>query len=186
MAVEPIVLPFQGVRPRIAPDVYLAPGAVVVGDVEIGPGSSVWFNATLRGDVAPIRVGTRSNVQDGAVLHVDRDAPCTIGEDVTIGHRAIAHGTTGGDGALIGMGATVLSRSRIGPRAIVAAGAVVPEGAEVRPGTLVAGVPATERRELDEGRQAAAAATAGRYVGYAAEYRAAVAGEAHEEAGHGG
>ena len=175
---QPIVLPYGGVWPRIAADVFLAPGAVVVGDVEIGAGASVWFHATVRGDVAPVRIGARSNVQDGAVLHVDADAPCLVGEDVTIGHRAVVHGTTVGDGATVGMGAIVLSRSRVGARAVVAAGAVVAEGAEVRPGTLVAGVPAVEKRALDDERQAASAAAAGRYVGYAAAYRAALGGDA--------
>src|SRR5215217_6340435 len=143
-AAPPTVLPFDGVMPRIAADVFLAPGSVVVGDVEIGPGASVWYNAVLRGDAAPVRVGARTNVQDGDVLHVDPDAPCVVGDDVTIGHRAIVHGTTVGNGVTIGMGAIVLSRSRVGERAIVAAGAVVAEGAEVRPGTLVMGVPARE------------------------------------------
>ena len=168
----PIVLPFGGASPRLAPDVYLAPGAVVVGDVEIGPGSSVWFNATIRGDVAPVRIGLRSNVQDGAVLHVDSGTPCVVGNDVTIGHRAIVHGTTVGDGVTIGMGAIVLSRSRIGAGAIVAAGAVVPEDAEVRPGALVMGVPAREKRLLDEAERAASVENAARYVRNAARYRA--------------
>src|SRR5688572_5072081 len=89
-----LVFALGNVAPRIARDVYIAPGAVVVGDVEIGAGSSIWFNAVLRGDVAPIRVGERSNVQDNAVLHVDPGTPCVIGNDVTIGHGAIVHGTT--------------------------------------------------------------------------------------------
>jgi carbonic anhydrase/acetyltransferase-like protein (isoleucine patch superfamily) len=160
----PTVLPVNGVMPRIAADVFLAPGSVVVGDVEIGAGASIWYNAVLRGDSAPVRVGARSNVQDNAVLHVDPDAPCVVGEDVTIGHGAIVHGTTVGNGVTIGMGAIVLSRSRVGERAIVAAGAVVAEGAEVRPGTLVMGVPAREKRELDEARQAASVASAEHYV----------------------
>src|SRR5688572_8117978 len=86
------VLSVDGKTPRIAPGVFLAPGCVVVGDVEIGPQSSVWFNAVIRGDSAPVRIGARTNVQDGAVLHVDPDAPCTVGDDVTIGHGAIVHG----------------------------------------------------------------------------------------------
>ena len=107
------VLALGSVAPRIAPDAYLAPTAVVVGDVEIGAGASVWFHATLRGDVASIRVGARSNVQDGAVLHVDAGTPCVVGEDVTIGHGAIVHGAEVGDGVTIGMGAVVLSRARV-------------------------------------------------------------------------
>src|SRR5215217_7406142 len=109
---RPNILAVNGISPKIAPDVFIAPGAVVAGDVEIGPESSVWFNAVIRGDVAPIRIGARSNVQDGAVLHVDPGTPCIVGDDVTIGHGAIVHGTTIGDGTTIGMGAIVLSRSR--------------------------------------------------------------------------
>ena len=180
----PLVLTLDGVAPRIAPDVFLAPGCVVVGDVEIGPGSSVWFNATLRGDVAPIRLGARVNVQDGAVLHVDPGTPCVVGDDVTIGHGAIVHGTTVGDGVTIGMGAIVLSRSRVGAGAIVAAGAVVPEDGEVAPGALVMGVPAREKRRLDDGELAASAAGAGRYVETAARFRAAL--ERDETGGAGG
>jgi carbonic anhydrase/acetyltransferase-like protein (isoleucine patch superfamily) len=168
----PLVLALDGVAPRIAPDVFLAPGSVVAGDVEIGIGASVWFNATIRGDVAPIRIGARSNVQDNAVLHVDAGTPCLVGDDVTIGHGAIVHGTTVGNGVTIGMGAIVLSRSHIGDGAIVAAGAVVAEEAEVRPGALVMGVPAREKRLLTTAEQAASAENAARYVRNAARFRA--------------
>ena len=168
----PIVLALDGMAPRIAPDVYVAQGAVVVGDVEIGPGSSVWFNATIRGDVAPVRIGARSNIQDNAVLHVDAGTPCVVGDDVTIGHGSIVHGTTVGDGVTIEMGAVVLSRSRIGAGAIVAAGAVVAEDAEVRTGVLVMGVPAREKRLLDDAERAASAENAARYVRNAAHFRA--------------
>lgn len=167
-----LVLAVNGVAPRIAPDVFLAPGAVVVGDVEIGPGSSVWFNAVIRGDVAPVRIGARTNIQDGAVIHLDSDAPCIIGDDVTVGHRAVVHGTTVGNGVIIGMGSVVLSRSRIGNGVIVAAGAVVPEGMEVPDGALVAGVPATVKRMLDAERQRALIASATGYVANAARFRA--------------
>ena len=147
---EGLLLPFNGVFPRIASGVYLAAGSVVIGDVDIGADSSVWFNAVIRGDVAPIRIGERSNVQDGAVLHVDRGTPCIVGDEVTIGHAAIVHGTTVGDGVTIGMGAVVLSRSEIGAEAIVAAAALVPEDAVVASGTLVMGVPAREKRSALE------------------------------------
>lgn len=172
---RPQILAVNGISPKIAPDAFIAPGAVVAGDVEIGPGSSVWFNAVLRGDVAPIRVGTRSNVQDGAVLHVDPGTPCIVGDDVTIGHGAIVHGTTIGDGTTIGMGAIVLSRSIVGPRCIVAAGAVVAEGVEVAPGALVAGVPAKEKRIMDEEQQVRASAGATSYVQNAARFKATLA-----------
>ena len=178
----PLVLALGGVAPRIAPDVYLAPCAVVVGDVEIGPASSVWFNATIRGDVAPIRIGARSNVQDSAVLHVDAGTPCLVGDDVTIGHGAIVHGTTVGNGVTIGMGAVALSRSRIGAGATVAAGAVVAEDAEVRPGALAMGVPAREKRLLTAAEQRASVENAARYVRNAARFAASLASATSEEA----
>jgi carbonic anhydrase/acetyltransferase-like protein (isoleucine patch superfamily) len=158
------VFAVNGVCPKIAADVFIAPGAIVAGDVEIGAGSSVWFNAVLRGDVAPIRVGERSNVQDGAVLHVDPGTPCIVGNDVTVGHSAIVHGTVVGDGVTIGMGAIVLSRSSIGARAVVAAGAVVPEDAVVAPGALMMGIPARERGILEAVRQEQMMQAAPRYV----------------------
>jgi carbonic anhydrase/acetyltransferase-like protein (isoleucine patch superfamily) len=165
-----LVLPFNGIYPRIAAGVFLAPGSVVIGDVEIGEESSIWFNAVIRGDVAPIRIGQRSNVQDGAVLHLDTGTPCIVGNEVTIGHGAIVHGTTVGDGVTIGMGAVVLSRSTIGSEAIVAASALVPEDAQVAEGTLVMGVPARERRVLTPEERLASRENARRYVRNAAQY----------------
>lgn len=160
----PVILPFGGIYPRIASGVYLAPGAVIVGDVEIGEQSSVWFNAVLRGDVAPIRIGTRSNVQDNAVFHLDRGTPCILGDEVTVGHGAIVHGTNVGNGVTIGMGAVVLSRSRIGEETIIAASALVPEDAVVPAGVLMMGVPARERRALTDQERAASRMNATRYV----------------------
>lgn len=151
---RPGVFTFEGKTPRIAEDVFIAPGAMIIGDVEIGPESSVWFNAVIRGDTNSIRIGARSNVQDCAVIHVDPDAPCVVGNDVTIGHSAIVHGTTLGNGCLIGMGAIVLSRSELGETVLVAAGAVVPEDARIPAGVLVAGVPAKIKRELDDQNRA--------------------------------
>lgn len=161
---DPVILPFAGIYPRIASSVYLAPGSVVIGDVEIGEQSSIWFNAVLRGDVAPIRIGVRSNVQDNAVFHLDRGTPCILGNEVTVGHGAIVHGTTVGDGVTIGMGAVVLSRSQIGEESIVAASALIPEDANVPPGVLMMGVPARERRPLSEDERAASRENAARYV----------------------
>src|ERR687898_1099023 len=172
---EGLLLPFKGVFPRIASGVYLAPGSGVIGDVDIGADSSVWFNAVIRGDVAPIRIGKRSNVQDGAVLHVDRGAPCIVGDEVPIGHSAIVHGRTIGDGVTIGMGAVVLSRSEIGAEAIVAAAALVPEDAVVAAGALMMGVPAREKRALSDEERTASRENARRYVRNAAAYRGAVA-----------
>jgi carbonic anhydrase/acetyltransferase-like protein (isoleucine patch superfamily) len=167
----PLVLALGELEPVIADDVYVAPNAVVVGDVTIGAGSSVWFNATIRGDVAPIRIGERTSVQDGAVLHLDEGTPCIVGNNVTIGHNATVHGTTIEDGVTIGMGAVVLSRSHIGAGAIVAAGAVVLEDMVVPAGTLVAGVPAREKRRLDAAQQAGSMENAARYVRNGARYR---------------
>ena len=167
-----LVLPFDGIFPRVADGVYLAPGAIVIGDVEIGEGSSIWFNAVVRGDVAPIRIGKGSNVQDGAVLHVDRDTPCVVGDEVTIGHGAVVHATTVGNGVTIGMGATVLSRSVIGEEAIVAAAALVPEDAVVAVGALVMGVPAREKRQLSPAEREASRENARRYVRNAALHQA--------------
>lgn len=137
------------VRPRIGERVFVAEGAVLVGDVELGDDASVWFGAVLRADLNPIRVGARSNVQDAVVIHVDEpDSPTLIGRDVTIGHAAVLHGCRIEDGALVGMNATVLNGAVIGEEAVVAAGALVPPGMVVPPRTLAAGVPARVRSAL--------------------------------------
>jgi carbonic anhydrase/acetyltransferase-like protein (isoleucine patch superfamily) len=145
--------PFRDTSPQVAADAFVADTAVVVGDVEIGSGSSVWFGVVIRADSSKIRIGERSNVQDLSMLHSDEDAPCTIGNDVTIGHGALVHGCTVEDGAQISMGAIVLSHAVVGAGAIVGAGALVPEGARVEPNTIVMGVPAKPRRVVtDEDR----------------------------------
>jgi carbonic anhydrase/acetyltransferase-like protein (isoleucine patch superfamily) len=174
---EGVLIPFEGKLPRIGAGVFLAPGAVIIGDVDIGDGVSVWFNAVIRGDVAPIRIGAGSNVQDNAVLHVDSGTPCIVGSDVTIGNAATVHGAHVGDGVTIGMGAVVLSRSTIGTEAIVAAQSLVPEDGVVAPGALVMGVPAREKRLLSEEERAASRENARRYVRNALKYRAALAPE---------
>ena len=165
------ILAVNGIAPTIADDVFIAPGAVVVGDVEIGAGSSVWFNAVLRGDVAPVRVGKGSNIQDLSLLHVDRGNPCIVGDNVTIGHNAIVHGTVLEDDVTIAMGAIVLSRSHVGRGAVIAAGAVVPEGMQVEPGALMAGVPAVMKRSLNPERREQLAAIGGLYVENARRFR---------------
>ena len=134
-------------HPQIDTTAYIADGAQLVGDVVLGPGTSVWFNAVLRGDTERISVGTGSNVQDGAILHADPGYPCTVGAGVVTGHGAILHGCQSGDDCLIGMGATILNGARIAPGSIVAAGAVVPEGKEFPPRSLIMGVPAKLVRE---------------------------------------
>ena len=129
---------------------YLANNATVAGDVTIGEGASFWFNAVVRGDVAPVVVGRRVNVQDGAVVHCDSGVPNVIEDDVTIGHRAVVHGAFVGKGTLIGMGAILLGRTRIGQECLVAAGAVVPPGLEVPDRMLVIGVPGRVVRPVSE------------------------------------
>ncbi len=143
-------------QPRVAPDAFVAWSADVVGDVELASGASVWYGAVLRGDIAPIRVGRNANVQDGSVLHTDRDRPCVVGEGVTVGHGAILHGCLVEAGALIGMRATVLTGAVIGAGAVVAAGALVPEGAVVPPGMVAMGIPARVTRPVrpEEARRA--------------------------------
>src|SRR5947209_8960929 len=119
--------PYRGRRPEIDTTAFLAPGARVIGDVAIGPQSSVWFNAVLRGDADRIRVGARTNIQDNAVLHTDPGQPCVVGDDCVVGHGAIVHGCEIGNTCLIGMGAIVLTGAVIGEESLVAAGALVPE-----------------------------------------------------------
>ena len=141
---------FAGMRPRLASGVWIATGAVVVGDVEIATDTSIWYGAVVRGDVERVRIGARSNVQDQCVVHVTRDRfPCMIGDEVTLGHRAVVHGCVVGDGALLGIGAIVLDGAEVGEGALVAAGALVTPGAKVSPGMLAVGVPAREVRPLE-------------------------------------
>lgn len=166
------IIEFEGKTPRIHPTAWIAPTAVIIGDVEIGPDSSVFYGCVLRGDVNAIRIGARTNIQDNSVLHVDRDAPCILGDDVTVGHMALVHGTTVGDGTLVGMKSALLSRSVIGTGALIAAGAVVLEGFEVPDHTLAAGVPAKIRRDLEPAQYEGFIPHAGRYVDLAKRHAA--------------
>lgn len=140
---------FRGHRPQVHADAYIAPTAVLIGDVEVAAGASVWFGAVLRADEAAIKLGEGSNVQDNAVIHCARDLPTVIERDATIGHSAQLEGCVVEAGALVGMGATMLQRSRLGAGSMLAAGAVLGEGKEVPPGHLAAGVPASVKKELD-------------------------------------
>ena len=142
------VFPFNGVWPTIAGDVFIAPGAVVVGNVTIHEGASIWYNAVVRGDVAPIVIGRNTNIQDNCTLHVDADAPLTIGDDCTIGHGAVVHGATIERHVLIGMKAAVLSHARIGSNTIIGASALVAEHKHIPEGVLAIGVPARVARPL--------------------------------------
>ncbi|MCE2402529.1 gamma carbonic anhydrase family protein [Candidatus Poribacteria bacterium] len=145
-----MLIQYEGITPNVHSSVFVAPGAMIIGDVTIGEESNVWFNCVLRGDLEPIRIGYRTNIQDGTVIHMDKEIPCLIGDDVTIGHGAILHSCAIENEALIGMGAILLTGCKIGERAIVAAGTLVPEGQEIPPGTVAMGVPAKVRREATE------------------------------------
>ncbi len=143
-----MLIAYQNTFPRIHPSAFIAEGAMIIGSVTIGEKSSVWFNCVLRGDLDRIEVGARTNIQDGAVVHMDRNFPSIIGDDVTIGHGAIIHGCTIGDGAMISMGAIILTGAKIGERGIIGAGAVVREGQEIPPESLAVGIPARVKRDV--------------------------------------
>jgi carbonic anhydrase/acetyltransferase-like protein (isoleucine patch superfamily) len=168
-----VILPYDGVSPLLGPGVFIAPGAAVIGDVHLGERASVWFGAVLRGDVFHIRIGARTNIQDGSVVHVTTGAhPTIVGDDVTVGHRVILHGCTVEDGALIGMGAIVMDRAVIGRGALVAAGSLVPEGMVVPPGMVAMGAPAKVKRPVSEPERAYLAYAAPHYCDIAARYAA--------------
>jgi carbonic anhydrase/acetyltransferase-like protein (isoleucine patch superfamily) len=151
---------------------WIAPGAVVTGEVHLAEQVSVWYAVVLRGDSAPIHVGARSNIQDGSVLHVDHGMPTIVGTDVVIGHGAVVHAATVEDGCLVAIRATVLSGAVIGAGSIVGAGAVVTEGKVIPPRSLVLGVPGRVVRQIDDAQVALVHEQAARYVAYAERHRA--------------
>jgi carbonic anhydrase/acetyltransferase-like protein (isoleucine patch superfamily) len=162
----------DGVAPQVAEDAWVAPDAAVIGDVVLEAEASVWFGAALRGDNERIRIGARSNVQEGCVLHTDIGFPLTVGPDCTVGHGAILHGCTLGAGCLVGMGATVLNGAVLGEGCLVGAGALVTEGKSFPAGSMVLGAPARAVRELDGPAREALLASAASYVANAARFRA--------------
>jgi gamma-carbonic anhydrase len=163
---------FRGVRPTIAASAYVDESAQVIGDVVIGDESSVWMNAVVRGDVNTIRIGRRTNIQDGTIVHVMREPshPNVVGDEVTVGHGVVLHGCTVADRCLIGMGAILLNGSSVGADCIVAAGTLLTEGAVVPPRSLVMGSPGKVRRALTDGEVAFIRASAANYVGYRLDY----------------
>lgn len=167
----PLIVAHQGKRPQIAADVFIAPNATILGDVTIGAGASIWFGAVIRGDVGHIEIGPGTNVQDNVVIHVNTRHDTLIGANVTIGHGVVLEGCSIGDGALIGMNATILSESIIGAGALVAAGAVVKEFDVIPAHHLAAGVPARVRGELSSEMRARVARGAQHYVDAAAAHR---------------
>jgi carbonic anhydrase/acetyltransferase-like protein (isoleucine patch superfamily) len=168
--------PFRSLYPAIHPTAYVDVSAQVIGDVHVGPESSLWMNVVVRGDVHQVRIGARSNIQDLVLVHVMRDThPTVIGDQVTVGHSAVVHGCTIEDRCLIGMGAILLNGCRIGTGSIVAAGALVPEGMVVPPGSMVMGLPARVRRQLTPEEDASIVRHAENYVGYRLDFLTAPA-----------
>lgn len=170
-----LVLPLGEYEPDVAAALFVAPGAVVVGDVTLGSGTSVWYACVLRGDGGSITVGDDVNIQDGCVLHADPGFPAVVGDRVSIGHGAVVHGAVIEDDVLVGMRATVLNGARIGAGSLVAAGAVVRPGTVVPPGSMVAGVPAQVRRLVSEEERTTILGTPSTYRAHAERHLAALA-----------
>lgn len=174
VAADARVLSVSGRTPVVDPTSFVASGARIVGDVALAEGSSVWYNAVLRGDSAAISLGPGSNLQDNVTVHVDAGHGVVIGADVSVGHNAVVHGCTIGDGSLIGMGAVVLNGARIGSGCLIAGGAVILEGSEIPDGSLVAGVPGKVRRELSDEERAGLLRNAEHYLQHIEEHRGAI------------
>lgn len=168
------ILPYKGVTPTIEENVFIAPGAMIIGNVTIREGASIWYNAVVRGDSAPIVIGRRTNIQDNCVLHVDADAPLTIGDECTVGHGAIVHGATVADQVLVGMNAVVLSHAHVGTRTIVGASTLVGEHKNIPEGVLVLGVPARVARSLSIEEMEHIVSSAAGYCERALEHKKAV------------
>jgi len=165
------IIPFNNRIPKLHKSVFVADGAKIIGDVEIGEDSGIWFNVVIRGDVNFIHIGSRTNIQDNAVLHVtSKTAPLNIGSDITIGHGAVLHGCTIEDFCLIGMGAIVMDKAHIHRHSMVAAGTIVLEGFDVPEGMLVAGIPAKVKRALTEDERQFIRQSALNYVSYVQAY----------------
>jgi len=173
MKVHPRIMlrSFRGIAPRIAGSAYVDPSAQIIGDVTVGERSSVWPNASLRGDMGPITIGSETSIQDNCAFHLDEGFPLTVGDRVTVGHSVTLHGCTVEDDTLIGIGAIVLNGARIGRGSVVAAGSLVPEGMQVPPATLVMGIPAKPRRAVTAEEQARFQEGVAHYVERAKLYR---------------
>jgi carbonic anhydrase/acetyltransferase-like protein (isoleucine patch superfamily) len=167
-----MLIELGGVRPTIGEDVWIAPTAVLVGDVRVGDRASIWFGAVLRGDSSHIEIGAGTSVQDNAVVHCAHDLPTVVGRDVIVGHSALLEGCVIEDGSVVGMGAIVLQRARLGTGAMLAAGAVLSERRAVAPRMLAAGVPAVEKKELGGSAQRWAETAAAEYQGFRQRYLA--------------
>ncbi len=183
-----LILPFRGMTPKIAADAFVAETAVVIGDVEIGSGSSIWYGCVLRGDINRIRVGRNTNLQDGTIVHVNHDPEgdyretgggmaTVIGDDITVGHMALIHACTLEDACFVGMRAVVMDQAVVESRAMVAAGALVTPGKRVASGQLWAGCPARHRRDLSPEERDGLTRIAGNYAKLSAAYLARPGGK---------
>lgn len=171
MTERALVAGVGGREPDVDPEAFTAPTSVVMGEVTLGAGVSVWYHTVLRADCGPIAIGAGSNIQDNCTVHSDPGFPVTVGERVSVGHNAILHGCTVEDDVLVGMGATVLNGANIGAGSLIAAQALVPQGMQVPPGSLVAGVPAKVRRALTQEEQEGIKLNAAVYLDLAAQHR---------------
>lgn len=176
-----MIAPYGGKKPRIGKDVFIAPTACVIGDVEIGEGTSIWYGAVIRGDRAKIRIGKNTNIQDNVTMHADPESPLVIGDYVTVGHNAVVHGCTIGDDCLIGMGSVILNDAHVQSGSVVASGSLVKEGSVIGAFRLAAGSPAEIRRELGPESSRKNRQDARRYRELARDHR-----QLHEEAGNSG
>jgi len=167
-----VLIELGGVRPTIGKDVWIAPTAVLVGNVHVGDNASIWFGAVLRGDASRITVGARTSIQDNCVIHCADGLPTRVGSDVVVGHGSLLEGCVIEDGAVIGMGSIVLQRARVGAKAVLGAGAVLSERREVGPGMLAAGVPAVEKKPLSGSAQRWTETAAVEYQRYRERYLA--------------
>lgn len=167
-----MILEYKGHKPKIGKNVFIAPTATVIGNVEIKDGASIWYGTVLRGDMAPITVGKSTNIQDNCTVHTDFDRPAIIGNYVTVGHNAVVHGCIIENYCLIGINAVILSHASIKTGSVVAAGSVVKHGQVVGPYHLVAGIPASIKKELSEAEVGKRKKTAEHYMQFALEHRA--------------
>ncbi len=165
--------PFRGMSPRVHPGCFVDDSAQLVGDIEVGEDSSIWFNCVLRGDVNPIRIGKRTNVQDLSLVHVTGGRSTTVvGDDVTVGHHVILHGCTIGNRVLVGMGSTIMDDAEVGDDCIIGAGALLTPGTKIPPGSLVVGSPGRVKRPITEAERDFLLLSAHHYVELAKEYQA--------------
>lgn len=166
-----MIIEFNGIYPKIGANVFIAPNATVIGDVDIKDNASIWFGTVIRGDRAPIVIGRNTNIQDNCTVHTDADSPAVIGDDVTIGHNAVVHGCVIENRCLIGINATVLSRARVEKESIVAAGSVVIEGQQIGPNCLAVGVPAKIKKGITQHAESELPLPVRNYLKLSAKYR---------------